>query len=101
MVKPPRNDGWHDLSYELLPEEPDIGSKIADLLNEAWHVHQLHRDGNWNGPDGYKDKYANLVLDLVEHRKSRLRKLLAANDRVLSMLVYRAFDLLEQEENSR
>ena len=96
---PPRNDGWTDIAYDILPDEPELNQYFNEMLNEAWHVHQHHRDGHWNAAGGYKDRYAARIALKVQSDRSLLHKLLNVQDRLLSMLTYRASELLKEGED--
>ena len=34
-----------DINYVIVPDDPELNQYLSELLNEAWHVHQHHRDG--------------------------------------------------------
>ncbi len=99
VSRPPRNDGVTDISYVIVPDDPELNRYLSELLNEAWHVHQHHRDGNWKKAGGYKDKYAARIALKIRVDKSLLQKLLNVRDRVLSMLTYRAIELLKENSD--
>ena len=88
-----------DIDYVIVPDDPELNRYLSKLLNEAWHVHQHHRDGHWNKAGGYKDTFAARIALKVRVDKSLLQKLLNVRDRVLSMLTYRAIEMLKENSD--
>ena len=88
-----------DINYVIVPDDPKLNRYLSELLNEAWHVHQHHRDGHWNKSGGYKDKYAARIALKIRENRSLLHKFLKLKDRLLSMLTYRAIELLDENSD--
>lgn len=66
--------------------------RISAILNEARHVFDWHAEGLWKTE--YKDGFARLLVpDLIAHPKL-IKQILALNDRVFSMVTYRATELI-------
>ena len=83
--------------YRISPDNT-VNLRISAVLNEAEHVFLWHTDGVWKSE--YKDHYARLLMaDLKIHPKliSNINKI---NNRVFSMVVYRAVELLDEKTSS-
>ena len=86
---PVRNDGWSDQLYEL-SEDPELNDRVSELLNVACHVFHHHADGTWKTVG--KEYYASLLARELAANAWLTRVLLDLEDRVISMLVYRAIE---------
>lgn len=82
--------------YPLAPDEK-TNAQLSAILNEAAHVFEWHAEGLWKSE--YKDGFARLLIpDLKQHPKL-IQSILKLNDRVFSMVVYRAVELLNENSN--
>ena len=83
--------------YPVSPDE-NTNARISAVLNEAAHVFDWHADGLWQSE--YKDGFARLlVADLKQHPKLT-RNIIGLNNRVFSMVVYRAVELISESTRS-
>ena len=71
---------------------------VSAVLNEAEHVFRWHTDGLWASK--YKDHYARLLMDRVELHPTLIPNINQLNNRVFSMVVYRAVELLDEKSRS-
>ena len=80
--------------YRVSPDNAE-NLRISAILNDAEHVFRWHTDGVWKSK--YKDHYARLLMaDLRIHPKI-IRNINKINNRVFSMVVYRAVELLNEK----
>lgn len=83
--------------YPLSPDA-QTNARLSAILNEAAHVFDWHAEGLWKSE--YKDGFARLLIpDLRQHPKL-IQSILKLNDRIFSMVVYRAVELLNKNSNS-
>jgi len=83
--------------YSLSPDA-QTNARLSAILNETAHVFNWHAEGLWESE--YKDGFASLLIpDLRQHPKL-IQSILKLNDRVFSMVVYRAVELLKTDENT-
>ena len=83
----------------IYPLSPDAktNARISAILNEAAHVFDWHAEGLWKSE--YKDRFARLLApDLKQHPKL-IRSINKLNDRVFTMVVYCAVELLKEDVN--
>ena len=79
--------------YAVSPDQ-QTNARISAVLNEASHVFNWHKEGLWKSD--YKDGFARLLTaDLKAHPKL-IPNILKLEDRVFSMIVYRAVELLNE-----
>jgi hypothetical protein len=72
--------------------------RISAILNEARHVFDCHAEGIWK--TDYKEGFARLLMpDLHAHPKL-IKQINELNDRVFSMVTYRAVELLNESHPS-
>ena len=64
---------------------------ISAILNEAKHVFEWHKEGLWNSE--YKDGFASLLIPYIRSQPKLIRQVLDLDDRVFSMVTYRAVEL--------
>ena len=82
--------------FESFSEDKELNQQFALLLDEANHIHFAHPE-MWKREGCFKD-YASSNLALhIREEKSLTRKFLALKNRTLSMLVYRAIELLDSD----
>jgi len=98
-MKKPRNDGFTDLKYEIVPGRDSLNQYISALVNAAWHIHRSHPADWKRGELRFKDEFAARLGLLILKERALVRHCLNQNDRVLSMLVYRALELIDAGED--
>ena len=92
----PNLEGFGNPVYTLSPDA-QTNARISAILNEAAHVFDWHAEGLWKSE--YKDGLARLLIpDLKQHPKL-IKSIIMLNDRVFSMVVYRAVELLNEDDN--
>lgn len=92
----PNFEGFGAPVYPLSPDG-QTNARISAVLNEAAHVFDWHAEGLWTSE--YKDGFARLLIpDLKQHPKL-IRAIIELNDRVFSMVAYRAVELIKSDEN--
>lgn len=92
----PNLEGFGSPIYPLSPDA-QTNARLSAILNEAAHVFEWHAEGLWKSE--YKDGFARLLIpDLKQHPKLT-QSILKLNDRVFSMVVYRAVELLNEDGN--
>lgn len=92
----PNLEGFGSPIYLLSPDE-QTNARLSAILNEAAHVFDWHAEGLWKSE--YKDGFARLLIpDLKQHPKL-IKSIIMLNDRVFSMVVYRAVELLHENDN--
>ena len=83
-------------THPLTPDE-QVNLRLSAILNEAAHVFEWHAEGLWKSE--YKDGFARLLVYYIADHPKLIRTIVELNDRVFSMLVYRAVELLNENEN--
>jgi hypothetical protein len=86
----PNLAGFGHPTYPLTADHA-ANLRISAILNEAAHVFDWHAEGLWRST--YKDGFARLLAKEVAQRPSLIRKILKLDDRVFSMVLYRAIEL--------
>lgn len=95
-ISEPNLAAFNSPLYALSPDA-NTNTRISAILNEAAHVFHWHAEGLWQSE--YKDGFARLLIpDLMQHPKL-IRSIIELNDRVFSMVVYRAVELLNKNDN--
>jgi hypothetical protein len=64
---------------------------VSAILNEARHVFDWHKEGLWNAE--YKDGFASLLIPYIRSHPKLIRRVLELDQRVFSMVMYRAVEL--------
>lgn len=77
-------------------EDEAENSNWAKLLEEARHVHFMHPE-SWKRDANFKDSVASKLALLIKQDRTLTRRLLGLNDRIVSMLTYRAVELLQSK----
>lgn len=90
----PRNDGRKGLKYDIDPRREALSRYVTNIVNEAWHIHRYHPEV-WKREFSWKDIFAARLARLFVRGRSLVRMCLDQRDRVLSMLVYRALELID------
>lgn len=75
-------------------DEQSLNTEFASLLEEARHVHFSHPE-SWKREGNFKDYASSKFAFLIEEDRSLIPKLLELKDRTVSMLTYRAIELLK------
>ena len=83
--------------YRISPDNAE-NLRISALLNEAEHVFRWHTDGLWKSE--YKDHYARLLMGDLRNHPKLIPNINKINNRVFSMVVYRAVELLSEKTSS-
>jgi hypothetical protein len=83
--------------YAVSPD-PQTNARISAVLNEVAHVFYCHAEGLWKIE--YKDGFARLLMSDLKAHPKLIRNILNLNDRVFSMIVYRAVELLNETKGS-
>ena len=91
----PNIEAWGDPVYALTADD-SANIRISAILNEAAHVFEWHAEGLWKST--YKEGFANLLAAELAQRPSLSRKILNLEDRVFSMVLYRAIELQKQAD---
>jgi hypothetical protein len=89
-IKEPNVESYGVPTYLLTPD-PEINIRLSAILNEASHVFHWHAEGIWNTE--YKDGFARLLVPNIRMHPKLIKSILKLNDRVFSMLIYRAVEL--------
>lgn len=84
----------YELLFKDFFEQEELNSKLASLIEESEHVHFSHPE-TWKRDGKFKDFAASKIALIIQENRSLTRKFLGLNDRVVSMLTYRALELLE------
>jgi|GEM_PF-3290378 len=82
--------------YPLSPDD-QTNASISAILNEAAHVFDWHAEGLWKIE--YKDGFARLLMPYLKQHPKLISSINKLNDRVFSMVVYRAIELLNEDVN--
>lgn len=77
----------------LLCDNQELNDRLTHLLKEACHVFNDH-PGDWKTFS--KDRYAQQLANEIKANPWLGRRMLDLKDRVISMLVYRAFEILNR-----
>ena len=85
----PNLEGFGRPLYRLSNGPDD--EPISAILNEARHVFEWHKEGLWNSE--YKDGFASLLIPYIQSHPKLIRQVLDFDQRVFSMVVYRAVEL--------
>jgi hypothetical protein len=85
----PNLEGFGNPRYPLSAGPDD--EPISAILNEAKHVFEWHKEGLWNSE--YKDGFASLLVPYIRSHPKLIRQVLDLDQRVFSMVVYRAVEL--------
>lgn len=87
-----------DVDYEKLFESfsqnEKLNQQLSGLIDEANHVHFSHPE-IWKREGSFKDYASSKLARLIREDRALTRKFLDLKDRTLSMLVYRAIELLD------
>ena len=75
-------------------DEKHLNIQFASLVEEANHVH-FHHPESWKREGNFKDYASSKFALLIEEDHSLIRKFLDLKDRTVSMLTYRAVELLK------
>jgi len=84
-----KNNGWDKLEYNF-GDDPDLNSRMSDLINEFCHVFRCHADGHWKTE--YKPKYVKLLAVEIRQKPSLIAKLKNLKDPVVSNIPYAAIE---------
>jgi hypothetical protein len=83
--------------YPLSPDE-QANLHLSAILNEAAHVFDWHAEGLWKSE--YKDGFARLLMPYLKAHPKLIHSIVKLDDRVFSMVVYRAVELIERDEDA-
>jgi hypothetical protein len=92
----PNIKGYGSPIYSVSPDS-QTNARISAVLNEAAHVFNWHAEGLWKTE--YKDGFAHLLMNDLKKHPKLIKNIIKLNDRIFSMVVYRAVELIK-EENS-
>ncbi len=81
-------------TYPLTPD-PEMNIRLSAILNEAAHIFDWHAEGLWKTE--YKDGFARLLVPNIKLHPKLIRSILKLNDRVFSMVAYRAVELIKSD----
>lgn len=83
----------------VLPLSPDdqTNARLSAILNEASHAFDWHAEGVWQSE--HKDGFARLLIPMLMQHPKLIRNILKLNNRVFSMVAYRAVELIKNHEN--
>lgn len=88
-ISKPNIEGFGQPLHQLSNGPDDV--PISAILNEAKHVFEWHKEGLWNLE--YKDGFASLLVPYIRNHPKLIRQILDLEERVFSMVVYRAVEL--------
>lgn len=92
-----RHDGFSNIKYIIDSNDETLNRQLTAIINEAWHVHRAHPEDWKRTQPSYKDyAAAQIALHLAKDR-SLIRHCLDQHDRILTMLVYRAIELIDED----
>jgi len=97
-IEKPNIESWGAPTYSLTSDMA-VNLRISAILNEALHVFEWHKEGIWQST--YKEGFAALLAKDIESRPSLMRKILKLNNRIFSMVAYRAAEMLKEEKRSK
>lgn len=86
----PNIQGFGNPVYSLSTNAEE-NMALSAILNEAMHVYDFHKEGIWVLE--YKDGFAKLLVPSIQRHPKLIRSIIALNNRVFSMVVYRAVEL--------
>lgn len=89
-----KNNGWDRLEYNF-GDDPDLNSRMSDLINEFCHVFRCHADGHWKNE--YKPEYVKLLAVEIREKPSLIAKLIKLKDPVVSNVTYAAIEFNNSE----
>lgn len=92
----PNLEGFGSPVYPLSPDD-QTNARLSAILNEAAHVFDWHAEGLWQSE--YKDGFARLLIPALKQHPKLIRNIIELNDRVFSMVVYRAVELIKRNED--
>lgn len=75
-------------------EEETLNSDWAERFEEAHHVHFSHPE-MWKREAGFKDYVSSQIALLVQKDRYLVKKFSELEDRIISMLTYRAVELIK------
>ena len=84
----------YDTLFKGFFEDEELNSKLAVLVDQAEHVHFSHPE-SWKKNGEFKDFAACKLALIIKDKQFLIRKFLGLNDRIVSMLVYRAIEILK------
>lgn len=93
-IKEPNLENYGVPTYPLTPD-PETNIRLSAILNEAAHVFDWHAEGLWKTE--YKDGFARLLVPNIKLHPKLIRSILRLNDRVFSMVAYRAIELIKTD----
>ena len=88
-------EGFGSPVYSIAPES-STNARVSAILNEARHVFEWHAEGLWLTE--YKDGFADLLAADFRAHPKLIRSVLDLNDRVFSMIAYRAVELINLQD---
>lgn len=91
-IEEPNLENYGEPTYPLTPD-PGTNVRLSAILNEANHVFNWHAEGLWKSE--YKDGFARLLVPNIKMHSKLVRSIIKLNDRVFSMLAYRAVELIK------
>ncbi|MFZ6749930.1 hypothetical protein [Undibacterium sp. Ren11W] len=91
-IEEPNLENYGSPTYPLTPD-PETNIRLSAILNEAAHVFDWHAEGLWR--TAYKDGFARLLVPNIRLHPKLIRSILKLNDRVFSMVAYRAVELIK------
>ena len=80
--------------YRVSPDDAE-NTRISAILNEAEHVFRWHTDGAWKSE--HKDHYARRLMAELKLHPKLIPKIKKINNRVFTMIVYRAVELINEQ----
>lgn len=90
----PNIEAFGEPVYAVSPDA-ETNARISAVLNEAAHVFGWHAEGLWKSE--YKDGFARLLLPDLQAHPKLVKSIVSLNNRVFSMVVYRAVELLNEQ----
>lgn len=82
--------------FESFSDDKHINQNLASLVEEANHVH-FHHPEIWKRDGSFKDYASSKIALHIREDRTLTRKFLTLKNRTLSMLVYRAIELLDAD----
>lgn len=93
-IEEPNIENYGVPTYLLTPD-PETNIRLSAILNEAAHVFDWHAEGQWKTE--YKDGFARLLVSNIKLHPKLIRSILKLNNRVFSMVAYRAVELIKSD----
>jgi hypothetical protein len=93
-ITKPNLEGFGSPVFKLSPIEEE-NTVISAILNEARHVFDWHKEALWKSE--YKDGFARLLIPYLTSHPKLIPNINKIGDRVFSMVVYRAVELMESK----